>query len=598
MYLEHFNLQHEPFREEPDVTIFYSGARREDVCQALISEVVKGKPLTKFIGAEGAGKTLICKRLREKVPENFEVIYLDNPIGSFDDLLRVICLDLGMQPAGSHESVNFLHELNGLLDKRRQKNKKVLLIVDEAEKLFLATLERMLCSLCEADDIDVLRIVLAGRPGLDGNLDQLSIYCANADIDSGHYLEPLTEEETGEYLMFRLGSAGLSLAQQEDFFSEGVIGKIHTSSQGNIRMVNILAEESLQNSCTDESFMVLLDHVSVDDEEVKKGTGVVSGITERAGGIVELLKENKVLAGAGGGALVLIALLVMLLSAGEDPAPVIEEQQAAIPIIEPVKNEPPQTAVIETSEPAQPVVAPLEPPAEEQQEVLGVEDEQPVIPDVGEPAEQIKDEKPVTVPVPEPEAEQEHIAKPLDTLAPEAKTPALQEVKTEERTEPEVIIIRPEGKKRLPDAPQGEQAAPKPSLVQAAEKKVAPSPSPARIVVKGRDAEQVFRERRRASASWVAEALHGGYTIQLMMLTSQQAEINLKKMLVQDAYYSLKDKLYILRKKVTPPTLFVYYGIYDSLDAARNARNTMPVFLRKHHPYALSISDALKKSED
>ncbi len=480
MYLEHFNLQHEPFREEPDVTIFYSGARREDVCQALISEVVKGKPLTKFIGAEGAGKTLICKRLREKVPENFEVIYLDNPIGSFDDLLRVICLDLGMQPAGSHESVNFLHELNGLLDKRRQKNKKVLLIVDEAEKLFLATLERMLCS-------------------------------------------------------------------------EGVIGKIHTSSQGNIRMVNILAEESLQNSCTDESFMVLLDHVSVDDEEVKKGTGVVSGITERAGGIVELLKENKVLAGAGGGALVLIALLVMLLSAGEDPAPVIEEQQAAIPIIEPVKNEPPQTAVIETSEPAQPVVAPLEPPAEEQQEVLGVEDEQPVIPDVGEPAEQIKDEKPVTVPVPEPEAEQEHIAKPLDTLAPEAKTPALQEVKTEERTEPEVIIIRPEGKKRLPDAPQGE---------------------------------------------WVAEALHGGYTIQLMMLTSQQAEINLKKMLVQDAYYSLKDKLYILRKKVTPPTLFVYYGIYDSLDAARNARNTMPVFLRKHHPYALSISDALKKSED
>jgi len=592
MYLEHFDLQHEPFREEPDVSIFYSGGRREEVCQALVRDIVNGKPLIKFIGEEGAGKTLICKRLTEKLPENFEVIYLDNPIGSFDDLLRVICLDLGMHPSGSHESVNFLHELNGLLEKRRQKNQKVLLIVDEAEKLFLATLERMLRTLCEADEIDVLRIMLAGRPGLDANLDQLSIYCANVDIDAGHYLEPLTEEETGEYLIFRLASAGLSLSQQEDFFSEGVIGKIHASSQGNIRMINILAEESLQNSCTDKSFMVLLDHVSVEDEGGDKGPRVISGVGDKIGGFVSLVQENKVLAGAGGGALILIALLIMLVSGGEQPAPVPEEQQAAIPIVEPVQETLPEGPEVEGAAPAE-QVEPAEETAEvQQQEELLAAEEQPAIPVAEEPP--VEEGQEALVAIPEPE--QEQIIEPLDTPAPEITTPVVQELTVEEPKEPEVIVVLPAGKKRRPGAPPGEQAPPPPPPGAVQQKVV--SPPPAKIVVKGRDAEQVFRERRRASASWVAEAFRGGYTIQLMMLTSNQAEINLKKMLVQDEYYPIKDKLYILRKKTNPPTLFVYYGIYDSMDAARNERNTMPVFLRKHHPYALSISDALKKSED
>jgi hypothetical protein len=34
------------------------------------------------------------------------------------------------------------------------------------------------------------------------------------------------------------------------------------------------------------------------------------------------------------------------------------------------------------------------------------------------------------------------------------------------------------------------------------------------------------------------------------------------------------------------------------MEQARQARNNMPLFLRKHHPYALSINDAMKKTED
>ena len=65
--------------------------------------------------------------------------------------------------------------------------------------------------------------------------------------------------------------------------------------------------------------------------------------------------------------------------------------------------------------------------------------------------------------------------------------------------------------------------------------------------------------------------------------------------LVQDDFYQIRDQLYLFRKKTNPPTVFVYHGLYESLDAAREARNNMPVFLRKQHPYPLAVNDALKK---
>jgi type II secretory pathway predicted ATPase ExeA/septal ring-binding cell division protein DamX len=572
MYLEHFNLHYEPFKEEPDVDIFYPGGQREAVCKALISDVIVGKPLIKFIGREGSGKTLICRIVANKVPGNHDVVYIDNPIGSFDDLLRVICLDLGMHPSGGHESVNFVHELHGLLDKRRQQNKKVLIIVDEAEKLFLATLERLVRFICEAEESDVLRIVLAGRPGLDANLEQLAIYCANVDINAGHYLEPLDEEETSEYLMYRLEGAGLSLDQHEDFISDGAVAKIHASSQGNMRMINILAEESLQNSSSVKSFMVLLDHVTVEDDTDEHATNLLTRVTEKLEGAGAFFQENRLLAGAGAAAIILVIVIGMLVSGGEKQAELVApfspaEKEKAIEAL---------SGVTAVEPPVGEVSVPVE---EQQQKQLTEKGIQPA-------------PEPAAV---EKEVEEDVIIESLDTPVTLKVNPIANQEKVEPE-QPNVIIVRSAGKKRAPDTSPSNIAppsvTPEATVQELVEKPVE------KVFFKGRDGELLFRDRRRASAGWLAEAFRGGYTIQLMMLTSNNAEGNLKRMLVQDQYHDIKDQLYILRKKSTPPTLFVYYGIYDSMEQARQKRNIMPVFLRKHHPYAVSINDALKKTED
>ena len=105
----------------------------------------------------------------------------------------------------------------------------------------------------------------------------------------------------------------------------------------------------------------------------------------------------------------------------------------------------------------------------------------------------------------------------------------------------------------------------------------------------------VLQERIGASGDWLAGLNQGRYTIQLMRLSSSMAQSRLAETLAMDEYAPILNQIYILHSQTTPPTLFVYYGIYDSLDVAREARNNMPVFLRKHQPYPLSISEAKGK---
>ncbi|MCW5209848.1 hypothetical protein VU10_06685, partial [Desulfobulbus sp. US1] len=111
-------------------------------------------------------------------------------------------------------------------------------------------------------------------------------------------------------------------------------------------------------------------------------------------------------------------------------------------------------------------------------------------------------------------------------------------------------------------------------------------------------ADQLFARYLGAGNRWTKEAYGDKFTVQLVVLSSDDAADDIKNMIFREEYQEHKGKFYILRRDTLPPTLFVCYGVYSSMDEARNARNAMPLFLRKHHPYALSISDVLAKARD
>lgn len=533
MYLEHFHLNQSPFSEEPDTDIFFPEAGRSEIFKALCDDLRAGKPLIRMIGSEGSGKTMLCRVLLQQLPDtDFEVLYLDNPIGSFDDLLHVVCLDLGMDPSALPDR-DMLSELRLLLARRKEQKKKVVLIVDEAEKLFLAALERLMRAICEAGEDHLLYVLLVGRPALDANLDQLTVYCSDVDIKAGYVLEPLTEEETGRYLNFRLMAAGLPSDSRDEIFTDGAVHKIFESARGNLRLINILAEEALQASCTDKSFLVLLDHVVEQDDKPKGKTSKLAASSD--------LWRNKLLL-LGGSGLAVLLLLVLLFTGGGDKDTIKSVSVPELP-----------DAAVPVSESPEPVPEQAEPLPEVVVAGDGEEEQPPV------PAEE-----------------------PLSSF--EQAAPELQ-------TDEGVVDLKP-GKMKIMPSPH-EEAGPernRPAVSKPMAVDTADSTS--------RRGEQLYQERLRASAKWLAGTYHNSYTVQLMMLASEQAADNIKTRLVQDNFFAIKDNLYILSKKTSPPTLFVFYGTYESMEQARQARNNMPLFLRKHHPYALSISNAMKKTED
>jgi len=107
--------------------------------------------------------------------------------------------------------------------------------------------------------------------------------------------------------------------------------------------------------------------------------------------------------------------------------------------------------------------------------------------------------------------------------------------------------------------------------------------------------EQLYKKRLMAGTSWYNNKKNHKYTVQLMVLTSETAEGNLKKMLQEDRYRQEAGNFYIFKKLSTSDTLFVFYGEYDTIAQARLAQNSLPQFLRKHKPYAISVKGAMAK---
>ena len=88
--------------------------------------------------------------------------------------------------------------------------------------------------------------------------------------------------------------------------------------------------------------------------------------------------------------------------------------------------------------------------------------------------------------------------------------------------------------------------------------------------------------------------IKGTQTIQIMALTGEQAEKNLRERFSTQQYKEVADSLYILGNK-NGSTLFVYYGAFPDRESANRALEQLPPFLGKNEPYVISLLEAQSK---
>ena len=243
MYLEHFGLNEPPFRITPHTDFFFDGANRGATLDALIYAVTHDEGIVKVSGEVGSGKTMLCRVLMERLPENVTIIYLANPSLSRDDILYAIADELRLDVSDSARNSVVMRALQDHLIKSFSEGRQVVVLIDEAHAMPVETLEEIrLLSNLETNRNKLLQLVLFGQPELNDILARPDMRQLKERVTHNFGLEPLVRDDISHYLDFRMRAAGY---RGPSVFSPPALKMIEQTSLGLTRRINILADKAL-----------------------------------------------------------------------------------------------------------------------------------------------------------------------------------------------------------------------------------------------------------------------------------------------------------------------------------------------------------------
>jgi len=243
MYLYHFGLGELPFTLTPN-TNFYLPMAMHDEALAVISVALQtGEGFIKVVGEVGTGKTLLCRKLLNEIPEHFVTAYIPNPYLKPDELRRAVAVELGIKQAQRMSSQLLTQRIQTRLLELHSQGHSVVLILDEAQALPEESLEALrLFTNLETETRKLLQVVLFAQPELDDRLAKTEFRQLRQRITFGYKLRVMNEQEVERYIHHRIEIAGYKGAE---LFPVKTCQKIARVSQGVPRLVNVLCHKML-----------------------------------------------------------------------------------------------------------------------------------------------------------------------------------------------------------------------------------------------------------------------------------------------------------------------------------------------------------------
>lgn len=243
MYLEHFGLTESPFRITPHTDFFFDGANRGATLDALLYAITHDEGIVKVSGEVGSGKTMLCRVLMERLPDNITLVYLANPSLAREDILYAIADELHLSLPDNARASLVLRTLQDHLITSFSEGRQVVVLIDEAHAMPVETLEEIrLLSNLEANRHKLLQLVLFGQPELNDILARPDMRQLKERITHNFGLEPLVRDDIASYLDFRMRAAGY---RGPSVFTPAALKMIARTSQGLTRRINILADKAL-----------------------------------------------------------------------------------------------------------------------------------------------------------------------------------------------------------------------------------------------------------------------------------------------------------------------------------------------------------------
>lgn len=249
MYLDFYQFQDFPFGLASDPKFLYLSKSHARVKAQIEYALYIQDSLVVFTGEIGSGKTTLLHDALVNFGHEMIVAKIHQTQVNEVEFLQLLLVEFGHQMFNASK-VELLEKVSTFLKEQYKQNKKVVLIVDEAQNLSKKVLEEIrLLSDLQNGNSKLMTVIIVGQPELNELLDAPGMEQMVQRIRLRFHISALDEEEITEYIKHRLMVAG---APDSDMFEPDAIPVIYTYTGGRPRLMNILCDYALMCGAIEE----------------------------------------------------------------------------------------------------------------------------------------------------------------------------------------------------------------------------------------------------------------------------------------------------------------------------------------------------------
>ena len=241
MYESFYGLREKPFVMQPDPYFIYWSEVHQKAYAMLEYGILNAIGFTVITGEIGSGKTTLLQCLLAHLDDSTVIGLLNSTSFQESELLQWIMMAFGQNFEGLSNVALFRDFQNFLIEQYSQ-NRRVILVVDEAQNLSVNVLEqlRMLSNINTSSN-QLLQVVLVGQPQLRQLLQSPRLAQFAQRIGSDFHISSLSREEVEQYISHRAKTAGAT----KPLFTQDAAVLVAEISHGVPRLINLLCDTAL-----------------------------------------------------------------------------------------------------------------------------------------------------------------------------------------------------------------------------------------------------------------------------------------------------------------------------------------------------------------
>jgi len=242
MYLDHYNLEENPFQDNINQRSLWLGDSLKEVALTLKRAIAVDKGIIVLYGDTGTGKSSLISWVEQSLARHYTIAKFSDPVIDYFDFFKLLSEQLKITKKFDKKSA-FLVNFRNSLRKTSATRKHILFVFDEAHRFKIDILKELaFFADIEMRGEKVITTLLVGDNIMLELLENEDLKEVSDKITKKIQIHQLVESETNKYINYRLKMAGA----KRKIFEKEAIQEIQSYSQGNLRLINTICDHALR----------------------------------------------------------------------------------------------------------------------------------------------------------------------------------------------------------------------------------------------------------------------------------------------------------------------------------------------------------------